>query len=77
METRRVVWFSDLFQHSHPALMTIFLARLAEARRNRWTVVPEREDFLDRVRRNTRKTIFSWFVAKRELGAMPGKGPSF
>ncbi len=68
LETRRVVWFSETFQHSHPALMTIFLARLAEARRNLWTVVPEREDFLDRVRRNARKTIFLGFVAKRELG---------
>ena len=68
LETRRVVWFSETFQHSHPALMTTFLARLAEARRNRWTVVPEREDFLDRVRRNARKTIFLGFVAKRELG---------
>ena len=68
LETRLVVWFSETFQHSHPALMTIFLARLAEARRNRWTVVPEREDFLDRVRHNSRKTLFVGFVAKRELG---------
>ena len=59
---------SEIFQHSHPALMTSFLARLAEARRSRWTVVPEREDFLDRVRQNARKTIFLGFVTKRELG---------
>ena len=45
LETRRVVWFSETFQHSHPALMTIFLARLAEARRNLWAIVPDREDF--------------------------------
>ena len=56
LQTRRVVWFSDTFQHSHPALMTIFLARLAEARRNRWQVEPEREVFLERVRRSPRKT---------------------
>ena len=61
LETRRVVWFSDTFQHNHPALMTIFLARLAEARRNRWQVEPEREVFLERVRRCLRKTPF-WGV---------------
>ena len=68
LDTRRVVWFSEEFQHSHPVLMTIFLARMAEARRNRWTVVAERENFLDRLRRNKRKSEFLRFVAKRELG---------
>ena len=47
--------------------MTIFVARLAETRRNLWAVVPDRKDFLDRMRRNTRKTNFLGFVAKSEL----------
>ena len=68
LEIRRVVWFSEEFQHSHPALMAIFLARLAEARRNHWTVVPKRDNLLDRVRRNKRhKNAFLGFVAKCEL----------
>ena len=68
LETRRVVWFSETFQHSHPALMAIFRARLAEARQNRWAVAPEREDFCDRARRNARKIMFLGFAAKREVG---------
>ena len=68
LETRRAVWFSEAFRHSHPALMAIFWARLAEARQNRWAVVPEREDFCERARRNARKILFLGFVAKREVG---------
>ena len=33
LETRRIVWFSETFQHYHPGLMAIFLARLAEKNR--------------------------------------------
>ena len=68
LETRRVVWFSDAFQHSHPTLMGIFWARLAGARQNRWAVVPGLEDFCDRARRNARKRMFLGFVTKREVG---------
>ena len=68
LETRRAVWFSETFQHSHPALMAILWARLAEARQNRWAVAPEREDFCDRARRNARKIMFLGFVTKREVG---------
>ena len=68
LETRRAVWFSEAFQHSHPALMAIFWARLAEARQNRWAVAPGLEDFCDRARRNARKRMFLGFVTKREVG---------
>ena len=48
LDVRRVVWFSGEFQHAHPTLVNICLARLALAA-HRCAVMSERENCLARV----------------------------